>query len=90
GYRDDALNACAGGARRSAHRAFYAADLIPVQTIEKATLARALCAAHARLGAAGGIGLGFYSGMRFHVDAKGLRTWGVDGRSASSPCRAQR
>jgi hypothetical protein len=33
-----------------------------------------------------GIGLGFYAGNRFHVDSKGFRRWGADGKGATSPC----
>ena len=35
-------------------------------------------------------GLGFYTGMPFHVDSNGFRRWGADGRGATSPCGSAR
>jgi hypothetical protein len=32
------------------------------------------------------IGLGFYSGLRFHVDSRRFRVRGADGHAATSPC----
>jgi hypothetical protein len=49
---------------------------------------RSLCAIHHWRGAGYDIGLGFYSGLRFHVDSKGFRKWGANGKSATSPCNA--
>ena len=39
---------------------------------------RRLCAVHARNGEYYGVGLGFYVGLRFHVDSRKFRTWGVN------------
>jgi uncharacterized protein YcbK (DUF882 family) len=86
GYRDDALNKCANGAPQSAHRHFYAVDLVPVRAIDRSGLIRELCAVHQRRGQAYDTGLGFYSGTRFHIDSKGFRRWGPDGSGATSPC----
>lgn len=86
-YRDAAMNACAGGARGSAHRSFHALDLIPTRRLSLDQLTAALCPIHAAHGPRARIGLGFYAGVRFHVDARGFRSWGVDQRGASSPCR---
>ena len=86
GYRNAALNACSGGARESAHRRFFALDLVPVKPIARAGMIRSLCAIHAWRGPGYEIGLGFYQGLRFHVDSKGFRKWGPDGKSATSPC----
>ena len=47
---------------------------------------RNVCGAHRRRGQAYQAGLGFYSGLRFHVDSSGYRRWGPDGSSATSPC----
>ena len=86
-YRNEALNACSDGAPQSAHRHFFALDLTPVSAaIGRAAMVRGLCAAHARTGPAYDAGLGFYSGLRFHVDSNGYRKWGPDGSGASSPC----
>ena len=88
GYRNAELNQCSGGAKASAHRHFYALDLTPVRDIPRAAMIRSICAIHGWRGAEHDIGLGFYSGLRFHVDSKGFRKWGSDGKGASSPCNA--
>jgi hypothetical protein len=85
-YRNDALNRCAGGAPQSAHRHFYAIDLVPLVPIGRPGLMRSLCKIHDLRGRDYEIGLGFYAFTRFHVDSKGFRRWGADGKSASSPC----
>lgn len=86
GYRNEHLNQCSGGARQSAHRHFFALDLTPVKDVSRPAMMRSLCAIHDFRGEDYDIGLGFYSGMRFHVDSKGFRRWGSDGRGATSPC----
>ena len=86
GYRNSELNQCSGGAKESAHRHFFALDLTPLRAIGREAMIRSLCRIHEWRGRAYDIGLGFYSGLRFHVDSKGFRRWGSDGRSASSPC----
>lgn len=88
GYRNAALNQCAGGAEESAHRHFYALDLTPLRPIGREGMIRSLCAIHRFRGEDYAIGLGFYSGLRFHVDSKGFRRWGSNGKSATSPCNA--
>lgn len=86
GYRNEDLNACSGGAEQSAHRHFFALDLVPVKEVPRPQMMRSLCAIHDFRGDDYDIGLGFYSGHRFHVDSKGFRRWGSNGRSATSPC----
>lgn len=86
GYRNGALNECAGGAPGSAHRHYHALDLTPVGVLPRGAMMRSLCAIHAFRGPDYGIGLGFYSGRRFHVDSKRFRRWGSDGKGATSPC----
>jgi hypothetical protein len=86
GYRNEHLNACAGGARESAHRGFYALDMVPLKPISRAGMIRSLCAIHAWRGGGYDVGLGFYQGRRFHIDSKGFRKWGPDGKGATSPC----
>lgn len=89
GYRDEAFNACIRGAPRSAHRGFHALDLVPVDRgVSRADLIKALCPIHAREGVEADIGMGVYSGQRFHIDARGFRGWGVDYRRATFPCDA--
>lgn len=86
-YRNEALNRCSAGAPQSAHRLFFALDLAPVsREVSRPRMIREICAAHARDGRAYNTGLGFYTGMRFHVDSNGYRKWGADGRGATSPC----
>jgi hypothetical protein len=86
-YRNEALNRCSDGAPQSAHRLLFALDLTPVaEGVSRAAMIRDVCAAHARDGRAYATGLGFYSGLRFHVDSSGFRKWGPDGKGATSPC----
>lgn len=86
-YRNSELNACSNGAPKSAHREFFALDLTPVNAnLERTTMIRSVCKAHARDGQTYDVGLGFYSGRRFHVDSSGFRKWGADGKGATSPC----
>jgi hypothetical protein len=87
GFRNAELNQCSGGAKASAHRHFYALDLVPVdEDVTRAALIRDVCRIHSGTGREFGIGLGFYSGMRFHLDSKGYRRWGANGSGATSPC----
>jgi hypothetical protein len=86
-YRNQELNACSDGAPKSAHREFFALDLTPVnKAVERSAMIRSVCGAHARDGSAYDIGLGFYTGRRFHVDSSGFRKWGPNGKGATSPC----
>lgn len=87
-YRDEVLNECVRGASLSAHRNFYALDLVPVDAaVSRERLIETLCPIHAREGPRLRIGLGIYRARRFHVDARGYRGWGEDFRSATFPCR---
>jgi hypothetical protein len=86
-YRDETFNVCVGGAPASAHRGFYAVDLIPMNPrITRASLIDRLCAIHAREGPSRRIGLGIYRAQRFHIDTRSYRGWGHDHRGASFPC----
>jgi hypothetical protein len=87
GYRNETLNACARGAPGSAHRDYFALDLIPLRPIERGELFRILCRVHSASGAAYGAGLGFYAFQRFHVDTRSFRRWGSAGPMGNeSPC----
>ena len=87
GYRNGDLNQCSGGAPASAHRHFFALDLTPVAaTVSREGMISSLCRVHGESGQAFHVGLGFYTGNRFHVDSKGFRRWGSNGSSATSPC----
>jgi hypothetical protein len=87
GFRNADLNQCSGGAKASAHRHFFALDLIPADDdLSRSGMIRSICKVHDLRGQDYGIGLGFYAGTRFHVDSKGFRRWGADGKGATSPC----
>lgn len=86
GYREPALNRCSGGAPKSAHALFYALDLVPHKPVARRQMIAALCRVHARKGKRYDIGLGFYNGLRFHIDAKLYRRWGSDNHAKTSPC----
>jgi hypothetical protein len=77
-YRNELLNQCAHGAQQSAHRFMQAVDLVPLRPVTRDGLIRQLCAVHARSGESYGVGLGFYVGLRFHIDSRKFRTWGVN------------
>ncbi|MEO5809438.1 MAG: hypothetical protein ABIR51_05160 [Sphingomicrobium sp.] len=76
-YRNEALNVCAKGAPDSAHRHLYAVDLVPLRPTSREALMRGLCAIHEWQGGGFAVGLGFYKGLRFHVDSKKFRKWGA-------------
>ena len=78
GYRNPALNVCAGGAPDSAHKQYSAIDMVPLRPISRQAMMRALCSGHSQHGAAYHAGLGFYAFMRFHVDSTKFRRWNMD------------
>jgi hypothetical protein len=87
GYRDETFNACVGGAPQSAHRRYYALDLVPLDAaISRADLIAILCPIHAAEGQRADVGMGIYRARRFHIDARGFRGWGGDFRGTSFPC----
>jgi hypothetical protein len=85
-YRNPSLNRCAGGAPRSAHAGFWGFDLVPTSAIPRQQLFARLCALHRQKGRSAKFGLGFYEGLRFHVDTKAYRLWGSNNRRGTSPC----
>ena len=76
-YRNPVLNTCAGGAADSAHRGLYAIDMVPLRPTDRMSLMKGLCAIHAWQGGGSAVGLGFYKGLRFHIDSKKYRKWGA-------------
>ena len=87
GYRNPALNACARGAEHSTHRDFFALDLIPLRPTTRRQLFQEICPVHSRDGPAAGVGLGFYTFTRFHIDTRSFRRWGTAGPAGNeSPC----
>jgi hypothetical protein len=83
GYREPALNACAGGAPRSAHALAFALDFTPADGRD---VAAGLCAFWREQGHDWRMGLGRYASGRIHVDTLGHRAWG--GTDGDKPCRA--
>ncbi|MBW3695966.1 hypothetical protein EK599_09680 [Vibrio sp. T187] len=75
GERTDIYNKQAGGAARSKHLNFCALDLVPSQEIDRAELHKKLIAIHNKVGQKYDVGLGLYSGLRFHIDTCGFRRW---------------
>lgn len=83
-WRNPDLNACAGGASRSAHARQYAVDLIP----EGAGVdMQALCTFWKREGPRWNMGLSRYPSGRIHIDVVRYRTWGADHTGATAFCR---
>ena len=85
GYRDAALNECAGGAPRSAHLKSFAIDLTPLGNED---LTQKLCGFWQEEGRAWNMGLSRYPSGRIHIDTAGYRTWGADHSGKSTACSA--
>jgi hypothetical protein len=83
GYREPGLNACAGGAPRSAHALAFAIDFTPADGREVAV---GLCAFWREQGRDWRMGLGRYASGRLHIDTAGHRAWGAPG--GGHPCTA--
>ena len=87
-YRNPALNACAGGAAASTHREMGAIDMVPLRPITREALMRSLCVIHQASAGSSNAGLGFYKGLRFHIDARKYREWGVQSAQGGFGCHA--
>lgn len=87
-YRNPALNSCAGGAPESTHRTMGAVDMVPLRPVLREQLMTQLCQVHLKSGSWNNIGLGFYKGLRFHIDAKKFREWGTSGAAGGFGCTA--
>jgi len=87
-YRNPQLNACAGGAPESTHRTMGAVDMVPLRPVSREGLMSSLCRVHLGSGSWNNIGLGFYKGLRFHIDAKKFREWGTEGAGGGYGCTA--
>lgn len=75
GDRTREYNMISGGAKRSRHLQFCALDLVPVKQYTQAELHKKLKIIHTKYGKNFNIGLGLYSGLRFHIDSCGFRSW---------------
>lgn len=87
-YRNPALNACAKGAATSTHLTGGGIDMVPVQPFRRELLMESLCRIQLDKGWWNGIGLGFYKGLRFHIDARRNREWGTAGAAGGYGCAA--
>ena len=87
-YRNPALNACAGGAAESVHKTMGAIDMVPLRPVTREELMSRLCSIHRSSGERFWIGLGLYKGLRFHIDAKKYREWGMAGARGGFGCAA--
>lgn len=74
-YRESSYNLKAGGARKSKHLDFFAVDLRPVKNISRKDLHSKLLDIWTKKGKEYNLGLGLYSGLRFHIDRAGYRKW---------------
>lgn len=87
-YRNPALNQCAGGAASSTHLTGGGIDMVPIRPMAREALMTALCRIQLDKGWWNGIGLGFYKGLRFHIDARKTREWGTAGAAGGQGCAA--
>ena len=87
-YRNPALNSCARGAATSTHLTGGGIDMVPVNAFPRERLMEALCRVQLDKGWWNGIGLGFYKGLRFHIDARKNREWGTEGNAGGWGCAA--
>ncbi len=86
-YRNPSLNVCAGGAQASTHREMGAVDVVPLRPTSRGALMINLCEVHLRY-ADRSIGLGFYKGLRFHIDSRKFREWGTASSRGAYGCQA--
>jgi hypothetical protein len=83
GHRPPPLNACAGGAPRSAHALSFALDFMPLDGRE---ITPRLCGFWRRHGKTWNMGFSRYPSGRIHVDTAGFRTWGSDHTGRTAVC----
>ena len=80
-FRTFAFNRCEGGSAKSRHLANNALDFDL-----DADAGQRLCDWWRRQGKTRGVGLGFYTPRRIHIDTAGFRTWGGDHTRKTSLC----
>lgn len=85
-YRNQALNSCAGGAPTSTHLHMGAIDMVPLRPITREALMTRLCQIHRQSGERFLTGLGLYKGIRFHIDNRKYREWGMEGARGTFGC----
>jgi hypothetical protein len=62
--------------------------MVPTRPITREALMTALCRIQLDTGYWNGIGLGLYKGLRFHIDARRSREWGMAGARGGLGCAA--
>lgn len=87
-YRNAALNACARGALTSTHLTMGAIDMVPLTPVTREQLMTQLCALHLAKGERFMVGLGLYKGLRFHIDTRKFREWGMESINENFGCAA--
>ncbi|GEA50680.1 hypothetical protein VIN01S_14840 [Vibrio inusitatus NBRC 102082] len=75
GDRDQYYNETSGGASRSQHLNFCALDLVPINDLSREELHKKLWSIYKSVGKENKMGMGLYSGVRFHIDTCGYRNW---------------
>jgi|6_EtaG_2_1085325.scaffolds.fasta_scaffold01105_18 uncharacterized protein YcbK (DUF882 family) len=74
-FRTNEYNKAAGGTWGSRHRYFEAVDLVPVYFVSKEEIHESLNVLYDDVSDSHSIGLGIYSGARFHIDSFSTRRW---------------
>lgn len=75
GDRTEYYNQTSGGATKSKHLMFCALDLVPINDVSREELHKMLWKVYNKAGRDNNMGLGLYSGVRFHIDTCGFRSW---------------
>ncbi|WP_261818024.1 D-Ala-D-Ala carboxypeptidase family metallohydrolase [Vibrio gallicus] len=75
GDRTQYYNQTSGGATKSKHLSFCALDLVPINNITRSELHKKLWSIYNAVGRKNNMGMGIYSGVRFHIDTCGFRNW---------------
>ncbi|PMG81340.1 hypothetical protein BCU83_09185 [Vibrio breoganii] len=75
GDRTQYYNQTSGGATKSQHLNFCALDLVPINDITREELHKMLWGIYNKAGKENNMGMGLYSGVRFHIDTCGFRNW---------------
>jgi hypothetical protein len=65
-----------------------AVDMVPLRPISREALMVQLCAIHQASGPPNSTGLGLYKGLRFHIDSRKYREWGMAGARGGYGCGA--
>ncbi|CAM3070988.1 D-Ala-D-Ala carboxypeptidase family metallohydrolase [Vibrio rarus] len=75
GDRTQYYNQTSGGATKSKHLSFCALDLVPINPLTREELHKKLWSIYKSVGKEHNMGMGLYSGVRFHIDTCGYRHW---------------